>query len=190
MLQTFYLHLEIKSKRGNWSFNLTFLCSQCGICCTLDDFLTAGELNSKPTEHTEIHAKVRALYNYLGKIWEEDESKYETYVTNTPCPFLCNKTCSIYPIRPEGCRQFPNTIFGMQTQDCEALTRFKKQLNALKKNRASRETYISTNAKESIIPSNFTQKQYQTCLSRLRKAGITKDELNLFHRLNKQNKML
>ena len=84
MVETFYLHLEFKNKKGGWSINLPFLCSKCGVCCTLDDFLTAGEITAKPEEHPEVHAKIKALFEVLGKMWEEDEAKYDQYIHAKP----------------------------------------------------------------------------------------------------------
>jgi Fe-S-cluster containining protein len=171
-------------KSGEWSVNLPFLCTKCGVCCTLDDFLTAGEVNAKLEENPQVHAKLKTLYNELGKLWETDEAKYDHYTTQAPCPFLRNKICSIYTIRPDGCRQFPNTPFGMQSQDCQPLNRFKKQCIALKRGRTSKVTFHFTGA--SLKPVRFTEEQYQKCIAKLRQAGITDDELTLVHRLNKR----
>jgi len=189
MVDTFYLHLEFKNKNGNWSVNLPFLCNRCGVCCTLDDFLTAGEVKAKPQENSEVHAKLKALFESLGLLFEADESKYDEYITHTPCPFLVDKSCSIYEIRPEGCRQFPNTPFGMLTEDCKALDRFKKQRIALKKGRVCKETNHFTSTKEEPIkPANLAEEQYQTCVYKLRQAGITNAELDLFKQINQKNK--
>ena len=189
MVDTFYLHIEFKDKKGGWSINLPFLCNRCGVCCTLDDFLTAGEISSKLQEHQEVNAKLKDLFEALGVIFEEDEEKYDRYITNHACPFLVEESCSIYDIRPEGCRQFPNTKFGMQTQDCEALNRFKRQRTALRKGRKTKETYhfISKN-QEIINTSKLTEKQYQIYIAKLRQTGITNGELALLKTLNNQNK--
>ena len=195
MVDTFYLHLEFKNKKGGWSINLPFLCDKCGVCCTLDDFLTAGEIGGTPQSHPQIHKKVKALFETLGDIWKADEAKYEQYITHNACPFLVNKSCSVYEIRPEGCRLFPKTAFGMQTQDCESLNRFKKQRAALRKGRAAKETYHFTTkalelvkCSEPIKPAKLTQKQYQACITKLRHAGMTDDELTLFELFNGKNK--
>ncbi len=195
MVDTFYLHLAFTDENGGWSINLPFLCTRCGICCTLDDFLTAGPINAKPDEHPEVHAKMKALCEELGKMWAADEAKYDDYTLHTPCPFLVDNVCSIYEIRPEGCRAFPKTTFGMQTQDCSALTRFKKQSSALKKGERYKEKYHfigktpgSIKYDESIRPAKFTEKQYQTCIEKLYRAGITPEELALFNYFNCRNK--
>ena len=195
MVDTFYLHLEFKNKTGEWSVNLPFLCNKCGVCCTLDDFLTAGEINAKPQEHPEVHAKVRSLFEALGTMWAANETKYDQYIMRNPCPFLVDKSCSIYEIRPDGCRLFPKTEFGMKTQDCESLNRFKKMQAALKKGRLAKENYYFagktlglTGYSEPIKTAKFTQKRYQTCINKLRQAGITDDELAFFNYFNGSNK--
>lgn len=194
MIDTFYLHLEFKNKNGGWSINLPFLCSKCGVCCVLEDFLTAGEITAKPQAHPEVHAKNKALFAELGRMWEADQAQYDQYIAHTPCPFLINNACSIYEVRPEGCRLFPNTTFGMLTKDCGTLTRFKKQSAALKRGRTAKETYLFVGNSERstkcdvIKASKFTEKQYQTCIAKLRQAGITDDELNLFNYFNEKNK--
>ena len=189
MIDTFYLHLKFADKYGGWSVDLPFLCSKCGVCCTLDDFLTAGEITSKLHDQSEVQAKLKGLFDFLGVIFEEDEAKYDQYITHNSCPFKVEKTCSIYEIRPEGCKQFPNTKFGMQTQDCEALNRFKRQRTALRKGRKTKETYHFTSKDQKIInPAKLNEKQYQICITKLCQTGITNEELALFKSLNKQNK--
>ena len=184
MIDTCYLHLEFKTKNDDWSINLPFLCTKCGVCCKLDDFLCAGEIK-EIMEHPEIGAKLRTLYDELAVQLEQGEDKYDEYAMHNPCPFIKNKLCTIYEIRPEGCKQFPNTRFAMLSEDCEALDRFKKQRQTLKKGRKSKEAFHSTS--KPIIPTKFTQTQYQKCLAQLKKAGITKEELNLFRIINQQN---
>jgi Fe-S-cluster containining protein len=187
MVETFYVNLEFAVKNGRWSINLPFLCSKCGVCCTLDDFLTAGEITCNPKEHPEVEAKLKTLFEALGAIFEEDEAKYDRYITHQTCLFLIEKSFSIYEIRPEGCKQFPNTKFGMQTQDCEALNRFQKQRIALRKGKKTKEKYHFTSQAQKIIkPANLTEKQYQTCIAKLYQGGITDEELALFKIFNRQ----
>jgi Fe-S-cluster containining protein len=194
MVDTFYLHLEFTGKNG-WSINLPFLCTKCGNCCKLEDFLSAGKINAKKEEYPEIHAKVKELCEELGRIWEADEAKYDQHIMCNDCPFLKNKSCSIYEIRPDGCRLFPKTTFGMESQDCEPLTRFKRMRAVLKKGRATEENYYftgktmgSAKCDEPIKPAKFTQTQYQAVVAKLRQAGMTDDELTLFNNFNGQNK--
>ncbi len=182
MIETVYAHLEFKAKNGKWSINLPFLCNKCGVCCTLDDFLIAGKIKTEP-KNPDAQAKADALYEELGTLWEADPEKYEHRITHTPCPFLSGNTCSIYEIRPDGCRQYPNTLFGMQTIDCEPLNRFKTQLAALKKGKATEKTLHFTT--QPIRQAQFTARQYRNCVATLQKAGITKEELTLFYQINK-----
>jgi Fe-S-cluster containining protein len=190
LIDTFYLHLEFETKNGEWSINLPFLCTKCGVCCTLEGFLTAGEVTAKPDEYPQVRDKNRALFDKLGKMWEADETKYDNYIAHTPCPFLANNACSIYEIRPVGCRLFPKTAFGMLSQDCAALTRFKKQRSTLKKGKTFKETYHLANSTdtEPIKLTKFTEKQYQDCTAKLRREGLTDNELALFNYFNGKKK--
>jgi Fe-S-cluster containining protein len=187
MVETFYLHLEFTNNKGAWSINLPFLCSKCGVCCTLDDFLTAGEVNTKPEEYPEVRAKLETLFKMLGEIFETSEAKYEQYIMQNPCPFLVDKSCSIYEIRPVGCKLFPNTPFGMLTQNCQALNRFKKMRSILKKGKTTKETFSQV-TNDFIKPARFSEKQLQNCIAKLRQVGITDDELILFNQINGKNK--
>ena len=186
MVDTCYLHLEFKTKNTSWSTNLPFVCDKCGVCCTLDDFLTAGEVKISPLDNPRLQTKLKEIYEEMGRRWEVDQAKYDQYIMHTPCPFVKDKTCSIYEVRPEGCRAFPNTLFGFQTQDCMALNRFKKQAIALCRGRAAKKTYHFT--KDPIKPSKLTEERYQECVAKLRKVGITEDELALFNTLNGHGK--
>lgn len=185
MVDTCYLHLEFKAKTGNWAINLPFLCTKCGVCCKLDDFLAAGPIKATPQQQPELHAQLKAIYDMLGELLEDKgQEEYDQHVTHTPCPFLKDKLCSIYEFRPEGCRMFPNTPFAMLSEDCEALERFKLQRINLGRGRSCTETFYST--LEPTKPAKYTQKQYQKCLNQLKQAGITKEELALFEELNRK----
>ncbi|MGD6808668.1 MAG: YkgJ family cysteine cluster protein [Candidatus Bathyarchaeia archaeon] len=184
MLETYYIHLEFKNKKGAWSINLPFVCDKCGVCCTLEDFLNAGKIHGSPKQNPDAYAKFNSLKDELGRLFEESEEKYEAHIAATKCPFQTGSICSIYAIRPDGCRQFPNTPFGMLSEDCKALDRFKKQRLALKKGRASKETGHFTT--DMIKAPNFSEGQFTSCLDKLRRVGITDDELTLFYALNKQ----
>lgn len=147
--------------------------------------MTAGPVTASAQEQPEVHAKLKALFDELGKLWESGEAKYDRYVAQTPCPFLANNRCSIYDIRPGGCRLFPNTAFGMLTKDCPALNRFKKQRSALRKGKVAKESYHSGGrGEEPIKLSHLTGKQLVDCVAKLRCAGITEEELALFNQFN------
>jgi Fe-S-cluster containining protein len=161
---------------------LPFLCNKCGICCTLEDFLNAGEIQGSPESDSGVYAKFKALTVELGRLFERDEKLYEQHIAGARCPFQKGSICSIYAIRPKGCSQFPNTPFGMLSEDCKALDRFKKQKSILKRGRAVEETGYFT--EDIIVPVSFSKKQYDACMDKLLKAGITEEERLLFNRLN------
>jgi Fe-S-cluster containining protein len=183
MIDTVYLHIEYQTKSGPWSLNLPFVCDQCGVCCKLEDFLTAGPAKVNPDENPKLAAKLKEIYEETGRRWEADPDEYERYIATTPCPFVKDKKCTIYQYRPDGCRQFPNTPFGMLSQDCAALDRFKKQADAVCRGRKAKKTYLFTT--EPIAPVKISEKQHQECLTKLRKVGITEEETTLFESLNK-----
>ena len=190
MVETFYLHLEFLTK-DNLSINLPFLCTRCGNCCSIEDFLSAGKINAKIDDFSEIHSRLKNLYEELGKVWEQNEAKYEEYVSQNKCIFLENNSCSIYSIRPKGCRFFPKTAFGMESNDCEPLTRFKRMYNALKRGRKTKATYYFIEGTERLKEQNelaqtakVTEKQFQNCVTKLLKVGITNEELALLNSLN------
>jgi Fe-S-cluster containining protein len=183
MLETYYIHLEFQDKAGVWSVNLPFFCDRCGVCCTLEDFLTAGVIEGSFDVNCEVYAKFNALKVELGALFDRDEVEYDYHITHSRCPFQSGNLCSIYDIRPLGCRHFPNTPFGMLSEDCKALDRFKKQRLALKRGRSSKETGHFTI--DSLISVSFSEKQYKACLETLCRVGITEQELSLFNMLNK-----
>jgi Fe-S-cluster containining protein len=190
MIETFYVHLKFPAKVP-WSVNLPFVCSKCGVCCTLEGFLTAGKITAAPDQHAGVHAQIRVLFDQLGKLWEEDETKYDQYIQHTPCPFKINNTCAIYEIRPLGCRMFPKTMFGMQSTDCPALIRFKKQRTVLVRGRRYTETYHRTvslgqTASEPLKTVHLSETQYQNCLAKLRTTGTTDADLAVFGWFNQK----
>jgi len=182
MFETYYVHLEFQSKAGCWSINLPFLCSKCGVCCSLDDFLVAGEICGSPEVDVEVYAKFKVLTEELGELFDRGEGEYERYVVRARCPFLVGNLCSIYEIRPMGCRQFPNTFFGMLSVDCVALVRFRKQCFALKRGRVCKVSGHFTSDLVRLV--NFSERQYASCIARLCRVGISAEELVVFNSLN------
>jgi len=103
-----------------------FECQRCGKCCV--------EIGL-PYDHLRIHEIAtflalsldEVIEQYYGKIIEKDNSKYWESEDHkrTPCPFLETEgdvtICSIYPVRPDGCRLYPfDTDFGRDGVDCSA----------------------------------------------------------------------
>ncbi|MBN1516310.1 YkgJ family cysteine cluster protein [Candidatus Sumerlaeota bacterium] len=99
-----------------------FECQQCGKCC-----IEIG-LPYDPKSIFEIakflglgvNQVIEQYYGHItedGKDWESEDHK------RTPCPFLNvdddRKSCTIYSVRPEGCKLYPfNTDGGRQNVDC------------------------------------------------------------------------
>lgn len=102
-----------------------FNCKRCGLCCEkiglpwpsgrLEEI--ADFLNTNPEE---------IITKYYGEIlWENGERYIKKYIEDkrTPCPFLGNdRTCSIYLVRPDGCRKYPiETDCGRCGVDCPGM---------------------------------------------------------------------
>jgi Fe-S-cluster containining protein len=78
-------------------------CTQCGNCCI--------ELRTSVDE-TEIE-RLSILKNCSKEVFEnisiEKNNEGDKYLKDTPCIFLMDKSCTIYPDRPEDCISYPNT---------------------------------------------------------------------------------
>ena len=94
-----------KDKR--WKF---FKCQQCGKCCAEIGLPYDPESIFKIAEYLDLTIEqiIDKYYGRMdddGKTWISDDSK------RTPCPFLETngdmKLCSIYEVRPSGCRAYP-----------------------------------------------------------------------------------
>lgn len=189
-IDTFYYHYKIGFPRA-WSVNLPFLCVKCGKCCTLGNILDAGMLLvGDPSEEQikELNKKRKPYVEEYNRIIREDKNKINAYLTDTKCPFLqTDKTCEIYAYRPIGCQAFPKTDLGMDSEEgyCESLDRFKSLCKALL--RDQKRNYICDHFfifKDGVKPVKMTKKQYDRCVAKLLRAGMTRDELALFNHLN------
>jgi len=99
-----------------------FECQRCGKCCVEIGLPYYSESIYKIAEflHLEVGQVIEKYYGRIteyGKAWESEDHK------RTPCPFLKadgnRKTCTIYPVRPLGCKLYPfETDFGRQDVDC------------------------------------------------------------------------
>lgn len=77
-------------------------CTQCGYCCqVLSPILTQGD--------------IKRISSFLKLSPQEFTVKYleqkqdDTYrIKQMPCPLLEDKKCTIYPLRPKECRDYPH----------------------------------------------------------------------------------
>jgi len=84
---------------------LFFACRECGACCALKDAFVWVDKKD-----------IRRVAAYLGMSGDQFEAEYVRLVDgdmallegdNSPCVFLREGSCSIYPARPSQCRTFP-----------------------------------------------------------------------------------
>lgn len=188
-IDTFYEHYVIDGSK-EWSVNLPFLCVNCGNCCSLGYFISAwGSLVAYPSEEkiAEMNQIVKPYLEEYNRIIDEEKSKLNAYLKKTKCPFLKqHNACEIYPYRFKGCQLFPKTDFGMGSEEgfCESLDRFKKLRIALSNPNDWLEIETFFIIKDGIRQVKMTKKQYERCVARLLKAGMTPEELVLFKKLN------
>ena|SRR4030042_2528276 len=104
-----------------WSF---FKCQRCGQCCEKMGLPWNGHNIEKMAEFLEMSSE-DLMTRYYGDITIEDGeiSTNLDFGLTTPCQFLGkDKTCQIYPVRPNECKAYPiETDFGRCGVDCPAI---------------------------------------------------------------------
>lgn len=101
-----------------------FNCQQCGACCTVIGlpYDAASVFKMADFLNISIDKIIDTYYGEMtpdGLYWKTEDSK------RTPCPFLRKSEgryfCSIYDVRPEGCRLYPiDTDCGREDVACPA----------------------------------------------------------------------
>lgn len=104
-----------------WSL---FKCLRCGKCCVEIGLPYDPKSIFDIAKHLDLTVH-QVLEKYYGRIVEEGKSWESEDNKRTPCPFLKTdghvKCCSIYSVRPIGCRLYPfDTDFGRAGVDCKA----------------------------------------------------------------------
>jgi len=129
---------RIYQLHGEWTGNMKLACGKgCASCCTqsvtitgmegrqIGDYLRdhnrlpelAGMLdNRKPAGRLSITTNAFAGYCLRGL--EPEEPVHQEW-DFTPCPFLQENCCTIYPVRPFGCRAFVSTVNCAETGSAE-----------------------------------------------------------------------
>jgi Fe-S-cluster containining protein len=201
--ETFYRHYILASESGRVTMkvNLPFLCTQCGNCCSVDSFFSAGYLiHSRPDEEQKklLESKRTALIER----WNSASSEERERIDAEKCVFLTTKnTCEIYSCRPYGCQCFPKTDFGMDSEKgfCPSLDRFRIYKKAIVGRRRvvfakdyktfkDNSLFSFTEYLEvTIQPVKLSDKQYSKLAETLKIAGMTETELHLFAKLNNRS---
>jgi Fe-S-cluster containining protein len=88
-------------------------CAGCTWCCHFTVDVRAAEVfgildfieqSLTPAERDRIHAELRANSTALAKLGEAERA-----TLNITCPFLREQRCTIYPVRPQSCRNYHAT---------------------------------------------------------------------------------
>ncbi len=117
---------------ADWSSDLNTVCSRgCSPCCTQNVTITAIEgveilrfvvaeslapWLAARLKQSRTHQPAKMTTNDFARACLEGQDADPASVSNpSPCPFLENALCRIYPVRPFGCRVF------VSTQHCSAV---------------------------------------------------------------------
>jgi len=85
--------------------NLEQYCKKCGECCRRNSFPVSREEIRRIASHlNKPHRIVRKEYFSTSPRWPGEPC------LNSPCPFLRDNQCSIYPVRPSACLLFPFSV--------------------------------------------------------------------------------
>lgn len=91
----------------NWyKEGIRFQCLACGECCS-----DHGEYTYIYLVKTDIHAISAFMHitkkDFLNQFCIMDDGLIYLKMTGSACPFLVEKKCSLYPVRPLQCRTWP-----------------------------------------------------------------------------------
>ncbi|MBU0483961.1 MAG: hypothetical protein KKB30_05550 [Proteobacteria bacterium] len=117
---------EIYRVYDDWGAGLDFVCARgCSTCCTrsvtmttlegelIDDFLRTAGHDLAGILPSQCHPSPSCTINQFAHCClrgQEPPSEKDDFRSFEPCVFLAERSCTIYPVRPFGCRSFGSTI--------------------------------------------------------------------------------
>lgn len=122
---------------GSNFVNIPLVCRKCGKCCEkLSHVVYYPDRREIEVENIEEIKEFLGIRYY--EVLEELEREVGgvNAVMVSPCPFLRDGKCTVYPARPASCKSFP--IYGDFGVGCPALRRFEEVLKALGCEKAER----------------------------------------------------
>jgi len=78
-------------------------CRQCANCCKVIRPL----LEPRDIERLATHLRL-SVEEFLSEYLEPDEDGEGYFFKTTPCAFLKDNLCTVYPQRPDACRSYPH----------------------------------------------------------------------------------
>ena len=78
-------------------------CRECGNCCKVFRPLLKAEDVDRLARRLNIPRS-----DFILEYVDEYENGKEYFFKLTPCPFLANNACTVYPDRPDVCRSYPS----------------------------------------------------------------------------------
>jgi Fe-S-cluster containining protein len=99
-----------------------FKCQRCGKCCVEIGLPYDPESIFEIAKFLDLKVD-QVIEKYYGRISDDGKAWESEDYKRAPCPFLSAdgdiKSCSIYSVRPLGCRLYPfDTDFGRAGIDC------------------------------------------------------------------------
>lgn len=79
-------------------------CTKCGHCCEQLKPILSEKDRLRLAQ--ELRITIDQLQQKYLEYVEDDEDR-GWRITQSPCPFLQKKKCSVYKVRPENCRDYP-----------------------------------------------------------------------------------
>jgi len=122
---------------GEWAQNIPFACVRgCSNCCTQSVTMTTleGELIAQYDQEGILDASFKNTINTISCgscsalttnqfarrcLAGEEVAFAEDPWQFSPCPFLHDKSCRIYSVRPFGCRSFGSLVSCVETESAE-----------------------------------------------------------------------
>lgn len=177
-----YQILSLYQGRRLYDIKVPFICRRCGRCCrqlgvrtsSLDVEAIAAHLGLAPEE-------VARRYLDGATAPGGDQGRYGWMARSSPCPFLSPQAeCSIYPVRPSGCRSYPlYTLLGPEGVDCPGMALVQRMVSVMGRGIPYEFHHLGGEEGEAPGPA-----QARRIVDKLRRNGVPEDAVRALASLN------